>query len=361
MEKDSEIVNTQKYILSTEEDVFSCVQEKNVAVCREAENLFSGKYKSLRSLRRIINLVSDYETALEEGNYDLAKMIFYDLYSARDEFALSEGCGSYRAFVLEREYGITEDDVRNLLERVKNADIAFAPCHMSGKWADSAEESFVKIISVFEKIPGIGEFVKLLKENGRIDIFSLRDYTLSREGDELPAVNVRLTGEKDDIFRFAHELGHAYGIYLSGAFPDVISGEIHALLTEFFICGNYFPEEMNALSIQKKNSLLKACAVTEYELSSLGIEMSGELWDSIHRKYGLLPEKRGYITYSHLYGFPLYNISYIIAILYILESNKSLSVDKYEILMRKVFSYSALREKSLTKDTGEKHETKAYL
>ncbi len=341
MEKDSENANNHQYIFKNE-DVFSCVREDEAVICREWELSCSETYGENPLLRRIIKLVAEYGNVYKINDRTLTDELFRELYSLRNEFAITEGYGNYGEFVFENDLKINKEDLFRLMERIKKHIPPVEICERPHiPWAGNSEESFEKIRNLFAKIPCAGEFLEKLIKTGNVNIYGESDHTVFCEDGMLPTVNVSVRGDITDISRFAHEFGHAYGIYLSGKTPDVITSEIHAAVTEAVICAEADKICGQAYGkwhiSQKKRSLLRACAVTEaeYDIYS-GLKDARRAWREAHEKYGSDTDKDGYMTYEHMWRFPFYNVSYVIAILYILKEYENLSIDKYERLMREI-------------------------
>ncbi len=282
-------------------------------------------------------LILSYENSRKDGNKDILMEIFSSLREKRNEYAVLSGYENYYAFLLRqipllkyaegiREY-VREKISHNICKY--DTDTSFAP---------SPEKSLDILSDIAKEIPLLGEFYGILKEKGKVNLADM-SFT-SFENGTLPEMSLHLTGELSDIETFFHELGHAYACYRNGE-EDHLSGEMHAVMTEFYSYAHLGPYRERFERYHKCSTIKSiACLSAMNELNeyiyreNIPSKDIGKVYRELLREYTGTDRRE----YSWLYDVsfitrPGYEIYHIISSVYGMENYEK--YDYQHIINRK--------------------------
>lgn len=324
---------------------------KDFFVAYEGENPMDAHYLDL--LEQEAELVNRYyalsEEALTEEYYSEAyfskygtqmAQLFLELIALRQEIAAYLGYSDYAQYAYDvyyyREY--TPAEAERYLQDVGQTfydlycDLGTADVWSSGYAPCGETETFQYVKDVSTSMGGdIADAFALLEESGLYDIaYSENKYDTSFETYlwtyHVPFIFMNSQLQQQDKLVFSHEFGHFLNdYYCGGSYAGTDVAEVHSQAFEYLsLCYAKDSGDLAKYKLADSLSVYMECAAYAlfeqqvYRLTgdALTEENVEALYTQVGTQFGFDTwewDTRDYVTISHFFTDPMYNISYVVS------------------------------------------------
>lgn len=303
----------------------------------EEETALINQYYALTD--RALDYEAYSEAYYSEFSLPMAELLA-QLVAVRQEIAAYAGYSDYveyaYAYQFARDY--SPEQVEQYLQQVRSAfyDL-YVQTDTSLLWQDalaycSEEDTFLYVSDAANAMGGsVKEAFEVLSKNRLYDIaYQENKFPSSFElylwSYYSPYIFLSPYGEQTDKLTFAHEFGHFASDYLCyGSYAGTDIAEVHSQAFEYLsLCYNKDAASLTQLKTLDSLCIYMECAaytLFEHELYRLtGEDLTAEsildLYTQIGQQFGFdndYWDPREFVTVTHFFTDPLYNISYVVS------------------------------------------------